>query len=144
MKISISILLSLLLLQCTNKLNKNNPVATEDCMCMEIYQPVCGSDDKEYSNSCFATCAGVEFTDGACPLTQRGKVLNLGDPRVDGCGWVIALEIEGVETNVRPDSLPTIFQRHELAIQLTYLNTLEQSVCGRGSHISVVEVLSMQ
>jgi len=144
MKLYISLLLSLVLFQCTNKLNKNNPVATEDCICMEIFQPVCGADGKEYSNSCFAACAGVDFTAGACPITHKGKVLDLGDPRVDGCGWVIALDIGDEATNVRPDSLPTIFQRHELPIELTYRTTFEQSVCGRGGQIAVVEVISIK
>ena len=38
----------------------------EDCMCIEIYAPVCGDDGVAYDNSCFAECAGVSYTDGAC------------------------------------------------------------------------------
>ena len=35
--------------------------------CIEIYQPVCGCDNKTYSNSCFAVINGIErWTEEAC------------------------------------------------------------------------------
>ena len=38
-----------------------------DCLCIEIYAPVCGCDDITYSNECHATCAGVQsVTEGEC------------------------------------------------------------------------------
>jgi hypothetical protein len=41
--------------------------ATKPQMCMQLYKPVCGCDDKTYSNSCMAANAGVSVLhDGAC------------------------------------------------------------------------------
>lgn len=38
-----------------------------DQACIEIYQPVCGCDQKTYANSCFAEINGLtQWTDGAC------------------------------------------------------------------------------
>ena len=41
----------------------------EDCLCIEIYAPVCGCDNVTYSNSCHAECAGIEdYEEGECGL----------------------------------------------------------------------------
>ena len=53
----------------TTTVDSNTCIAQTDsnCICIEIYEPVCGCDSITYSNSCFAACAGVEYTTGACP-----------------------------------------------------------------------------
>jgi len=36
--------------------------------CVKIYKPVCGCNDKTYSNSCIAECHGItDYKEGACP-----------------------------------------------------------------------------
>ena len=53
----------------TTKVDSITCIAQTDsnCICIEIWDPVCGCDSITYSNSCFAACAGVEYTTGACP-----------------------------------------------------------------------------
>ena len=36
------------------------------CVCTQEYSPVCGEDKVTYSNPCYAGCASVKYTQGAC------------------------------------------------------------------------------
>ncbi|HYE77693.1 MAG TPA: Kazal-type serine protease inhibitor family protein [Thermoanaerobaculia bacterium] len=42
------------------------PFQPEECICILIFDPVCGCDNRTYSNACFARCEVFSFTPGAC------------------------------------------------------------------------------
>ena len=38
-----------------------------DCICYQVYAPVCGCNRKTYINQCYAKCVGItSYTEGAC------------------------------------------------------------------------------
>ena len=39
----------------------------EDCVCIALYDPVCGCNDVTYGNACEAECAGItNYVKGPC------------------------------------------------------------------------------
>ena len=42
------------------------PFQPENCICIQLFDPVCGCDGQTYSNACFARCEVRSFTEGAC------------------------------------------------------------------------------
>jgi len=50
---------------CTTKKCIEQPI--EDCICPMNYDPVCGCNQKTYSNACAAECAGIKtYKKGPC------------------------------------------------------------------------------
>lgn len=115
-----------------------------NCVCIEIYDPVYGDDGKTYSNSCYAECAGVNYCQEDCPIETNAKILDLGSITLDGCGWVVQIEVNGTMQDHRADSLATDFQQNELDVKIKYKETTDQSVCGLAGMIPVIELISIE
>lgn len=62
----ITLLLSCKTKQTTVSEKPCEPRINGDCVCIDLYEPVCGCDNKTYPNSCHAQCSGVTFVDGPC------------------------------------------------------------------------------
>lgn len=93
-----------------------------DCTCSDDYAPVCGMDSLIYWNECEANCANVAFTNGICPLVEKGTILFLGDANQNECGWLIQLDNDSSPNNYLLPSTDLFqdYQEDSLRVEITY------------------------
>ena len=76
-----------------NECLETNP---EDCICLELWDPVCGIDGNTYSNSCFATCEYVVINyEGAC-INQQVVTFT----KEDSADWTLPENQDRITDNV--------------------------------------------
>lgn len=51
---------------CTKEIEECQEFFEKDCPVTTDYEPVCGCNNKTYSNKTVAECAGIAYTNGAC------------------------------------------------------------------------------
>jgi hypothetical protein len=93
-----------------------------ECVCPDIYNPVCGANGKDYQSPCPAECDDVPYTYGECPVYGIGTVKFTGDTL---CGFVIQI----IDQQYKPQQLAGEFQEHGKTVNLRYRRMLNYYDC---------------
>jgi len=92
--------------------------------CLDIADPVCGEDGKNYFNSCKAKELGVKYTKGTCIYRKRAKVVRFDEGKNEICTWVIRIQnfifIEDREVYFSTDKLSEDLRQDDLSVVVTY------------------------
>jgi hypothetical protein len=133
MRYSTIIILTLLLIlgSCKTK---------QDCVCPNLFEPVCGANGKTFDNGCLANCEDIPYISGECPVYGIGIVQYEGDTSQNGCGYFINI----LNEKYKPLNLTPQFQQDELLISLKYRKLNEYYICDNpyGNHrkIEILEI----
>lgn len=140
---TLNLLLAITFLIILNFSCKVDPNA--ECICPVNIDPVCGDDGVEYSNSCQADCVGVSYTQGSCSIETTARMIFLGEPALDGCGWIIRFDVDGNSQDHKTDSvIDSTFLVDELEVSLVYQPTLLNiTACFAPTEYPLIEVVSI-
>lgn len=97
-----------------------------DCVCPDIYNPVCGANGENYSNPCSADCDDMPYTNGECPVTAIGTVKFTGDTL---CGFIIQV----LDQKYKPQQLDNEFKDNGKIVTIKYRGLLNFYDCASQS-----------
>lgn len=109
-------------------------------LCPDIYEPVCGSNSKTYSNSCNAKQSGIKrYFPGECPITKSGTILDKRSINAD-CGFVILVD----QDEFHPTFLDPKFETNNLAVLVTYRRLQSYVYCNANTTLfQQIEVIKI-
>jgi len=108
-----------------------------DCVCPDIYNPVCGANGKNYDNPCSAECDDMPYTSGECPITAIGTVKFTGDTV---CGFIIQV----LDQKYKPQQLPNEFKENGKIVSVKYQRTFYTYDClSQNTSYQEINILSI-
>lgn len=111
--------------------------AAVDCICPDIYNPVCGSNGKNYSSPCLADCDDIQYTSGECPVTAIGTVKFSGDTL---CGFFIQV----LNQKYKPQQLDSEFKENGKIVIVRYRRILNYYEClSQNTSYQEISILSI-
>lgn len=112
----------------------------QDCICPNLFEPVCGANNKTYENECLAKCDDISFISGECPVYGIGTIQYEGDTSQNACGYLINI----LNKKYKPVDLAPQFQEDNLLVNLKYRKLSEYYICddpyGNYRKIEILEI----
>jgi len=96
--------------------------SSKECLCPDLWAPVCGANGVDYANPCSADCDDVPYTEGECPVYGIGEVKISSDSL---CGFIIEIFNE----KYHPYDLADKFKQVGLIVTLRYRKMHDFSFC---------------
>lgn len=106
-----------------------------ECLCPDLWAPVCGANGVDYANPCSAECDKVPYSHGECPVYGIGTVTFSTDTV---CGFLIEIFNE----KFHPYELDEEFKEVGLSVSLRYRKMHEFSSCEDNTYqrIKILEI----
>lgn len=109
----------------------------KECLCTDVYEPVCAEDGQTYRNSCEADCKDLDYIDGECPVVGIGEVIQRNDSL---CEFLIRIAGE----LYKPDTIPPEYEIDGKWLSLRYRKLNVFFVCAEvNNHYRTIQVLKI-
>jgi len=108
-----------------------------DCVCPDIYNPVCGANGENYSSPCPADCEDMPYTFGECPVVGIGTVKFSGDTL---CGFIVQV----LDRKYKPQQLADEFKEHGKVVTIKYRRMVNMYYClSQNTSYQEINILSI-